>query len=80
MPLTTHSGGPQHIVGAQYGTCTTGGSRRPQSQSKIPVVRRCGCHSYVVHGLITVTGQPVTGSVDTTGRYDVTGTFFQFVW
>jgi hypothetical protein len=34
-------------------------SHRPNNRSKNPHGRRSACQAYVVHGFITVTGQPV---------------------
>ena len=80
--LTT---GPQQSLvttqaGAPVATMAGGsGSHRPNRRPNKPHRRRSGSQRYVVHGCITVTGQPVMGSIVVAGRYAVTGTRFQDV-
>jgi hypothetical protein len=84
--LMPQSLGTQHVVGMQHSTCAGGAFppnrplNRPHPRNRPhPMLSRFACHVYVLQGFMTVTGQPVTGSVDMTGRYEVTGTFVQLV-
>lgn len=74
---TEHS--PQVATVAPAGTAA--GWLEPQRNRRLKKLSgsRCACHVYVVHGLITVTGYPVTGSVVVAGLYTVTGTRFHVV-